>query len=279
LLIENETKWTASYIYGMTHPRHDFNPFTRQMSEYLQISASEAFFLADAHFLERRIPGEAARRDSFIRFSECIPSGAALFLLGDIFDFYFGYVSVAPKNYFDILHALQNCRERGVDIHFLGGNHDFWVDDFLSDQLGMVVHNDDFLIECQARKIRCAHGDMVVPDDDGYRLLRAILRNPGVIKLSKLIHPDLMFSLAKMVSGRSKNRQRRSQEDTASRLAGLARNHCYKWENDAFVMGHVHHPFHRVFEGRDFVIVGDWIENFSYVRLSDGKLSLETFTD
>jgi UDP-2,3-diacylglucosamine hydrolase len=247
------------------------------MDDYLQISSPDVFFVSDAHFRARRVPGEVERRDRFTRFLARIPDRSTLLLLGDIFDFYFEYRSVVSNRYFDIFVALHSCRARGVALHFLGGNHDYWVGDFLRNDLGVRVHDDDFLIESQGRKIRCSHGDLLLPDDRGYRALRAVIRNPAMVGLARLLHPDLLARVARGVSGESKKRKRRTQEETAQRVAGIAERACYRWGNDAFVMGHVHHPLVRTFDGRDFVILGDWIDHFSYARLSGGKIRLETF--
>ena len=288
MLIENEEPRTApeptssvgapsrAPLHKASHPTAHRRPTIGDMDEYLQISSSEIFFVADSHFRDRRLPGEAERRDRFIQFLLGVPKGAALFLLGDIFDFYFEYATVVPKRYFDIFYALNSCRSRGVEVHFLGGNHDYWFGDFIGRDLGMYVHNDDFLIEGQGRKIRCTHGDLLVPDDRGYRTLRSILRNPFLIKTATLLHPDLLSGIARRVSGGT-NKKRKAQKETANRLANAAGDNCYRWGNDAFVMGHIHYPLHRVHDGRDFVIVGDWIDNFSFAKLADGKISLEIF--
>jgi UDP-2,3-diacylglucosamine hydrolase len=245
------------------------------MDNYLQISSPEVFFVADSHFRDRHLPGEPEKRERFIRFLDTIPDGSALLLLGDIFDFYFEYASVVTNRFFDIFFALHTCRSRNIDMHFLGGNHDYWVGAFLTNDLGIRIHDDDFMIEVQGRKIRCAHGDFVIPDDGGYRKLRAVLRNPAVIKAARLIHPDLMSAIARRVSGESKKRRHRSQQQMANHLADIAGENFYAWGNDAFVMGHVHYPLHRVHDERDFVIVGDWIDHFSYAKLCGGKLSIE----
>jgi UDP-2,3-diacylglucosamine hydrolase len=247
------------------------------MNGYLQIASPEIFFLADSHFRNRKLPGEAERRDRFIRFLQSIPDGSALFLLGDIFDFYFEYASVVSKRYFDIFYALHACRTRKIELHFLGGNHDYWVGDFLDTDIGIRIHDDDLMIEAQGRKIRCTHGDLLIPDDRGYRTLRAILRNPVMIKIARWLHPDIMSAIARRVSRETKRRKRRTQEETANHLANIAKDSFYKWGNDVFVMGHVHYPIHWAHEGRDFVIVGDWIDSFSYARIHGGKLSVESF--
>ncbi len=247
------------------------------MDPYLQITSADVFFVSDCHFRARWLPGEAERRDRFVRFLGGIPNGSALLLLGDIFDFYCEYESVVSNRYFDIFFALHGCRLRGVELHFLGGNHDCWVGDFLGRDLGVCVHDDDFLIEAQGRKIRCTHGDLLLPHDRGYRVLRSILRNPAMIKAARLLHPDLLAGIARQVSGESKKRKRRTQEETANLLATMAGDMCYKWGNDVFVTGHVHYPLLHTVGSRDFIIVGDWIDHFSYARLFRGKIVVETF--
>jgi UDP-2,3-diacylglucosamine hydrolase len=245
--------------------------------ECLKISSADVFFVSDSHFRSRALPGEAERRDRFVRFLETIPDRSTLLLLGDIFDFYFEYRTVVPNRFFDVFFALHSCRKRGIELHFLGGNHDCWAGDFLRRDLEVRVHDADFLMESQGRRIRCAHGDLLLPDDGGYRVLRSILRHPVMIALARLLHPDLLSRVASGVSGESKKHKRRTQEETAHRVAAIAGGVCYRWGNDAFVMGHVHHPLLRVIDGRDFVIIGDWIDHFSYARLSGGKILLERF--
>jgi UDP-2,3-diacylglucosamine hydrolase len=247
------------------------------MHDYIHIDRPDLYFVADAHFRSRSIAAEVPRRDRFQRFLETVGDDAAVFLLGDIFDFYFEYGSVIPKRYFDIFQALYNCTRRGVDIHFIGGNHDYWTGDFLRKEIGVRLHPDDFYIESQKRRICCSHGDYQIPGEPGYKLLRAVMRNPLAIALAKMIHPDLMDSIAAGVSKGSKKRKRRTQEEIAAHMGNLAPNSFFKNDNDVFIMGHVHYPLHRTDDGRDFLIVGDWINTFTYAHLHGGRITLETF--
>lgn len=247
------------------------------MQSYVEISSPEIYFVADSHFRIPKSPEETDRRAIFFRFLETIPSDSALLLLGDIFDFYFEYATVVSNRYFDVFHALHNCYKRGVELHFLGGNHDYWIGDFLKDEVGIRVHPDDFLIHSQGRNIRCTHGDLLMPNDRGYRTIRAILRNPFLIGLARLLHPDLLAVIGNRVSKESRKKKRHTPEEMASQLADIAGERFFEWDNDVFVMGHIHYPLHRSHDGRDFVILGDWIENFTYGRLRKGKMSLEKF--
>jgi UDP-2,3-diacylglucosamine hydrolase len=247
------------------------------MNTYTEISSPEVYFLADSHFRDRRRDGEAERRRSFIDFLSTVPSGAAVFLLGDVFDFYFEYRSVVPKRYFDVLHALHDCARRGVAIHLIGGNHDYWFGSYLRDDVGLIPHREDALVQCQGRKIWCTHGDLFMPGDTGYRAIRAILRNRLVIAAAKILHPDLLDAIASRVSDGSKSRNRRSVEEMARKLASCPAENFFCRGNDIFVIGHIHYPLHQVIQGKDLVIVGDWITQFTFARLRDGRISIETF--
>lgn len=249
------------------------------MSGYIEITSPDVYFIADAHFCNPRHPSETPRRRLFTRFLETIPDNATIFLLGDIFDFYFEYGTVVSKRYFDVFYALHDCSRRGVSVHFLGGNHDSWFDSFLRDDLGLTLHGDEVLVACQGRKICCTHGDLLLPDDRGYKTIRTIIRNPIMIKAARLIlHPDLMDAIAVGLSNRSKRKDRTNQSTVANRMAESANASFFSRSNDIFIMGHVHYPIHRVKGGKEFMIVGDWIKNHTYGRLRGGKLSLETFT-
>jgi UDP-2,3-diacylglucosamine hydrolase len=247
------------------------------MDEYIAISNPDVYFVADAHFRQSGSAEEAPRRQLFIRFLEGVPAGSGVMLLGDIFDYYFEHRAVIPKGYFDVCNALHECTKRNVDLHFIGGNHDYWVGDFFPAEIGIRVHPDDFLLDVQGRRICCSHGDNHIPGEPGYKVLRAIMRNRATIWVAKLLHPDLMDAIATRVSSGSKKRKRFTPQNTAERLADLAPAQFFNRGNDGFVMGHVHYPLHRSHDGRDFIVVGDWITHFTYARLTGGRLTLETY--
>jgi UDP-2,3-diacylglucosamine hydrolase len=248
------------------------------MPPFLPISAPELIFVGDTHFRSRAQPGEAVRRDRFLRFLASVRAGTALFLMGDIFDFFFAYRSVVHRRYLDLFCALAACRERGVEAHFIGGNHDYWVGSFLADELGVRTHRDEILLDAQGRRLVCAHGDLVIPRDWGYKALKTIIRNPAVVAASRWIHPDLLDAVAAGVSAGSRKLKEPVHEARARALAEHAHRRFFARGNDAFVMGHIHFPLIDSRDGHDFVVIGDWIEHTTFVRLSGGALTLETFT-
>jgi UDP-2,3-diacylglucosamine hydrolase len=230
----------------------------------------------DMHFRDASLPGEARRRARFISFLDDLPAAAALFLIGDVFDFYFEYRSVIPRRFLDIYQAIARATARGVAVHFIGGNHDYWVGDFFTGELGVTVHERDIFIEAQGRRILVAHGDLVMPRDYGYKLLKGVIRNRAVIAATRCLHPDVLDAIAGGVAHGSRRYFNVPQEKRARAVMAHGWEHFFTRGNDAFVMGHVHYPLHETRDGREFVIVGDWIEHFTYARLTSGRLRLET---
>ena len=247
------------------------------MSHFEPSRFREIRFIGDTHFRDRALAGESERRHRFFEFLDSIPTETALYLIGDIFDFYFEYRSVAHNRYLDLLGALRDCGRRGVELHFIGGNHDYWVGRFFAEETGCHVHENEIRIEAQGRRVVISHGDLVMPRDMGYKVLKTIIRNRAVIAASRWIHPGLMERLAHGVSHGSRSMRRHDQEQRARALTDWAHEKFFTRGNDVYVMGHVHYPVHDVRDGREFLIVGDWIDGSTYGLLSDGRLSLETF--
>ena len=242
----------------------------------LIVHSPDVRIVADTHFQGSKARGEAERRGRFIRFLDGLPSNCALFLIGDIFDFYFEYRSVVSWDYLDIIDAIRRTSARGIPVHFLGGNHDYWAGERFARELGVTMHDPDILIEAQGRRVLLAHGDLVMPRDFGYKMLKSVIRNPLVIALARWIHPDLLAGIAHGVSHGSRRYLSVPWEQRARAVTAHAWGHFFKRGNDAFVMGHVHYPLHETRDGHEFVILGDWIEHFTYARLTNGRLRLET---
>jgi UDP-2,3-diacylglucosamine hydrolase len=242
----------------------------------LVLNSPDVRIVSDTHFQNPGLPGERERRERFIQFLDGLPANCELFLAGDIFDFYFEYRSVVSWHYLDVFDAIRRTTGRGIRTHFLGGNHDYWVGDRFATELGVILHEIDILIETQGRRIVLAHGDLVMPRDYGYKVLKSIIRNRLVIGAARWIHPDLLAGVARGVSHGSRQYLAIPWEKRARAVTAHAWDHFFKRGNDAFVMGHVHYPLHETRNGKEFVILGDWLEHFTYARLTNGRLRLET---
>ncbi|MCK4304459.1 MAG: UDP-2,3-diacylglucosamine diphosphatase [Candidatus Eisenbacteria sp.] len=234
------------------------------------------FFLGDAHLGSG--PNQDLRRRTLLAFLAGLKHRAThLYVLGDLFDFWFEYRHAIPKGHFRILHALADLIDAGIETIYLGGNHDFWCGTYLNREVGLHVHQHPIVVRHQGRQIFLAHGDGIGPGDNGYRLLKAVLRHPVAIALYRTIHPDLGIPLAYCVSKTSRKHTKERQiilRNLSRHLVGPR----FAAGEDAVLIGHIHDPNHlQDARKRDFLIVGDWIEHFTYARLANGTFTLERF--
>src|SRR5690242_11101594 len=126
------------------------------------------YFLSDAHLGAEPRPLEIERERQLRRFLELVPERAqALYIVGDLFDFWFEYRSSIPRRYFAILATLAQVRAAGVPIVYLGGNHDFWLGSFITEDLGIEVHDGAVTVEAQGRRLWVHHGDGLIGGDHG----------------------------------------------------------------------------------------------------------------
>jgi UDP-2,3-diacylglucosamine hydrolase len=236
------------------------------------------FFVSDAHFKYDGSEGtERAKRDLFISFLARIEGASRLYLLGDMFEFWFEYRSVVPRYYRDVLEALSSLRASGTEIYIAGGNHDFWLGPYISEGMGFVILPALATHTIQGVTVTMTHGDDLLPGDRGYKLLKAIIRSRPAIAAARAVHPDVLYAFAKRFSRASKGMTQGKTERSAKTLLAMARDTFFRWGNRAFITGHVHYPCLERFGDKTFVILGDWERNFSYLEMREGRLSLEFY--
>ena len=232
------------------------------------------FFIADAHLGQGSPESNREReRDLLAFFDHVGASGAALYVNGDLFDFWFEYRHAIPKRFVRVLLALGALKRHGTPVTYVGGNHDFWIGDYLTRELEIPFHDEPAPLALQGRKVLLAHGDGLGPGDGGYKLLKGVLRARLSRWLYRWVHPDVGIPLATATSHTSRHhapRRERSDEELEATLGGpfFAQGH------DAVVLGHYHRPVHRRTEGRDFLILGDWMQGRSVVKLEEGRFTL-----
>ncbi|APF17021.1 metallophosphoesterase [Caldithrix abyssi DSM 13497] len=240
----------------------------------------KAYFISDLHLGAREIENPELQRERVNGlFAQILKDATHLFVVGDFFDFWFEYKTVIPKQYFPVLFYLQKMREKGIEVHYLAGNHDFFLGTFFDRYLDVKTHADEAVVELKSKRFFIFHGDGVDPDDKGYRILKRILRSAFNQKLFRLIHPDLGIRLAKLVSGTSRkynkvNLKKRS-EDAYVRFA----EQKFAEGFDYVVMGHRHNPLVHEAQGKKYVNLGDWIVNYSYAVFDGNDLKLKFFTN
>ena len=201
-----------------------------------------------------------------------------LYILGDLFDFWFEYRTVIQSEHFEVLAEMLELHRSGVGITLLTGNHDYWMGPFLERQLGIKTVKNDLTVELDGKKVLLCHGDGLDPSDRGYRILKAVLRNPLSIWLFRLIHPDLAISFAHWFSKYSRNHLTKNKcVDQAPLERQAARFFALGYQ--AVMFGHTHQPALKDIEGQVFLNLGDFFKNFTYAVYQDGKFRLEKIID
>lgn len=231
------------------------------------------YFVSDSHFRPHPDAAERERVRRFVAFLERIAGSERLYVVGDLFDFWFEYRSVAPRGYTDVLLGLRRLRDAGTGVTLLGGNHDYWLGSFLSDELGFDLAPDGLRAEHQGRRLLVDHGDEALSDDRGYLALKAVIRHPLFVGAARLLHPDLAFWAARRLataSRRQEDRQRRAGRPPRA----LALRRLLDDGFDALILGHLHLGFHYLYRDWEILCLGDWVERFSYARLAGGRLEL-----
>ncbi len=237
---------------------------------------SAAYFLSDAHLGagSREIEGPRERRlRAFLRSIE--GRASHLYVVGDLFDFWFEWGAAIPRRHFAVLAALERLIESGTRVTWLNGNHDFWLGRFPA-EIGIHTVDGAHAVELQGRRIWLHHGDGLIGGDLGYRALKRVVRHPLSVRLYQLLHPDWAMGLAHAVSHGSR-RSRAEKPLEPERLWREIALPRFAEGYDAVMVGHFHHAYERREREGEFFILGDWMRFFTYVVLEDGRLRMETW--
>ena len=247
------------------------------------------YFLTDAHLGSGT--DSAQRELDLANFLEAIEDDACtLFLLGDMFDFWFTYRRVVPKGYIRFLGALDHLVRSGTEIHYFIGNHDMWLFDYLQSTLGIVMHTQPETLLLQGRTITMGHGDGLDPHDRHYLFLRRMFRCQFNQKLFASVPPSIGMAIADRWSHQS----RASHQSGDYSYRGDEQENIYQWCKqhlkehpcDYYVFGHRHVAVERPINvtasdgsqrNATYVNVGEWISHRHYAILTNGVLQLKEY--
>jgi len=240
------------------------------------------YFASDAHFgLDlKESPIESERR--FVRWLDSIKhETAALYLLGDMFDYWFEYKSVVPKGYTRFLGKLAEFTDAGIPVYIFTGNHDIWMFDYLPKETGVTVITEPIEVELYGKRFYLAHGDGLGDPSRVFLLMRWFFRNKFCQFLYKILHPRLTVPFGYAWS--KHNRKKKIDRETAKYmgedkeyLVQFAKEYLKNHNVDYFIFGHRHVMLDLMLPDRkQVVMLGDWIDNFSFA-VFDGK---ELFLD
>lgn len=240
------------------------------------------YFASDFHLGAPNHIESRKREDRILRWlSSIMPTCSELFLMGDIFDFWFEYRMVVPKGFVRLQGKLAEMTDAGIKVYFFKGNHDMWVNTYFREELGIEIVSDELMIEREGKSFFLHHGDGLGPGDRKYKILRKVFRNPVCQWLFGLVPPRIGLGIANWWSGSS--RLANSTEEVFSGvehewLAIYAKEILLKEHFDYFIFGHRHLPLSINLNDKSrYVNLGEWINFNSYAVFDGNDLSLRYF--
>lgn len=222
------------------------------------------------------------REQLFVKWLDFIKDDVKeLYLLGDIFDFWFEYKKVVPRGFTRVLGRLADIADRGIPVHFFTGNHDLWAFDYLPEETGMTLHRGELVTEIMGKKFFMAHGDGLDPEDKGYLFMKKFFTSRKMQWIFSRLHPNFAFYLAHRWSESSRLSKIGKKEEFKVKNESMykfAQNFLEKEWVDYFIFGHRHQMADKELENRArFILLGDWITSFSYGVFDGEQFDLKRF--
>ena len=237
------------------------------------------YFASDFHLGSPNLKESLEREKKIISWLNEIEKDAkSIYLLGDIFDFWFEYKKVVPKGFVRFLAKLADLIEKGIVIHYVVGNHDMWMRDYLEQEIGLKVHFQEFIIEQDHKLIFIGHGDGLGKGDYKYKVLKLIFSSKICKWLFSRLHPNFGISLGQAWSNKSKRKKKSLVNEDKEILVEYCKEQQKNNPVDYYVFGHRHIPMNiRIDERCNYINLGDWVHHYSYAVYSDQKLELNSF--
>jgi UDP-2,3-diacylglucosamine hydrolase len=234
------------------------------------------YFLSDFHLGAPNAADSLQREKTIVQFLDSVKNDAAqIFLVGDMFDFWFEYKTVVPKGFVRLLGKLAELSDSGIQLHFFVGNHDMWIRNYFQQELNMQVYFEPTYFNLNGRRFLVGHGDGQGPGDHRYKFLKKIFRNPLCQWLFGVIPPALGMGLANYFSQKSRQADKGHEEiflgEDKEWLITYCREVLQKEEVDYFIFGHRHLPIDFTLNHKSrYINLGEWI-NFNSYAVFDGN--------
>ncbi len=240
------------------------------------------YFASDFHL---GVPNKKKSREREKRIVDWLDNiskdAAEIYLLGDLFDFWYEYKTVVPKGFVRFQAKLAELCDKGIEIHLFTGNHDMWIFQYFEDELGVQIHHDPVVKNWNGKKFLLGHGDGLGPGDHKYKFIKMVFANPFCIWLFGWLHPDIGVGLANFWSGRSRKANGPKDEiyagDENERLLQYCKSKLKNEHFDYFIFGHRHLVLDKkVGANARYINLGDWFKKSNFGVFDGQHFRLES---
>ncbi len=241
---------------------------------------TKIYFASDFHL------GSPNNEDSLIREKKICDwlnmiekNAKEIYLVGDVFDFWFEYKYAIPKGFERFKGKLAQLTDSGIKIHFFPGNHDLWTFGYLEKELGLIVHRSPLITTINNKTFYITHGDGLGPSSNRYKILKSVFKNPVSQWLFAKLHPDCGIRLAHWWSTKSRKKGGQiDKEKLKNDLVSYSRKILTNRDINYFIFGHIHDPIEiELTPSSKYINLGDWITHFSFLEFEDGNLLFKYF--
>lgn len=243
------------------------------------------YFASDFHLGVPTFELSLVREKKIVRWLDSIKTDAEeIYLVGDIFDFWWEYKYTIPKGQTRLLGKIAELTDSGIKVHFFTGNHDLWMNDYFVQELGVTVNKEPIRVTYNEKSFVIAHGDGLGPGDKWYKFLKKCFTNAFLIWCFKTLHPNVGFWIAR----RSSKRSRIATGDSDEKFLGeenewlmtYCKEELKKEHTDYFIFGHRHLPLDlKPSENSRYINLGEWFNYCTYAVFDGNELELKKFEE
>ena len=241
------------------------------------------YFSSDNHLGAPTNIESLPREKKFVKWlDEIKEDAAAIFLLGDLFDFWFEYKTVVPKGFVRTLGKLAEISDSGIPVYFFVGNHDLWMNDYFENELNIPTYHNPKEFTFNNKSFFIGHGDGKGPNDKGYKRMKKVFTNPFSKWLYRWLHPDIGVRLAQHLSVKNKlisgDEDKKFLGENQEWLAAYAKRKLEIKHYDYFIFGHRHLPMEiKVGENSTYFNLGDWINHYTFGVFDGEDFQIKTY--